>query len=62
MASGHTESPDSEFGWQINEQKIENKMTYAFWQTNKGIYCAVTLEEVVTVWIVVLARQLDILL
>jgi hypothetical protein len=25
MASGHTVSPDSEFGWQINERKIEKK-------------------------------------
>jgi hypothetical protein len=62
MASGHTESPDNEFGCQINGRKIENKSTYAFWQANKGIHCAVTLKEVVTVWIVVLAHQLDILL
>jgi hypothetical protein len=57
MASGHTE-----FGCQIEERKIENQKTYAFWQANKGIHCAVTLKEVVTVWIVVLAHQLDILL
>jgi hypothetical protein len=62
MASGHTEGPDREFGWQINERKIENKKTYAFWQTNNGIHSAVTLKEVVTVWIVILAHQLDILL
>jgi hypothetical protein len=62
MASGRTESLDSEFGWQIDKRKSENKITYAFWQTNNGIHCAVTLKEVVTVWIVVLAHQLDILL
>ena len=40
----------------------KSKTTYAFWQTNNGIHCAVTLEEVVTVWVVVLAHQLDSLL
>ena len=43
-------------------EKLKTKKTYAFWQTNKGIHCAVTLKKVVTVWIVVLAHQLDILL
>jgi len=62
MASGRTESPDSEFNRRINERKLKTIKTYAFWQTNKGIHCAVTLKKVVTVWIVVVAHQLDILL
>jgi hypothetical protein len=61
MASGHTESTDHEFGWNINEEKVDED-TYAVWQTNNGVHCAVTLKEVVTVWIVALAHQLDILL
>jgi hypothetical protein len=36
MASGHTESPDSEFGWQINEQKIENKNNIRFLADEQG--------------------------
>ncbi len=45
------------------ERKLKtNKKTYTLWQTNNGIHCAVTLKEVVTVWIVVLTHQLDILL
>jgi hypothetical protein len=62
MASGHTKNPDSKFRWQINQRKIENKKTYVVWQTNNGIHCAIALKEVVTVWIVVHAHQLDILL
>jgi hypothetical protein len=44
------------------KEKIENIKTYAFWQTNNGIHCAVTLKEVATIWIVALAHQLDILI
>jgi hypothetical protein len=62
MASDHTKNPDSKFRWHINKRIIENQKTYVVWQTNNGVHCAVTLEEVVTVWIVVLAHQLDILL
>ena len=40
--------------------KNEGK-TYTVRQTDNGIYCAVTLKEVVAVWIVVLAHELDIL-
>ncbi len=35
--------------------------TYAFWQTNNGIHWAIALEEVITIWIVVLAHELDFL-
>ena len=41
---------------------LKQKNTYAFWQTDNGIHCAVSLKEVVTVWIVVFAHQLDVLL
>jgi hypothetical protein len=58
MASGHTVSPHSEF--RLNENWKQK--TYAFWQTNNGIHWAVTLKELVTVWIVVHAHQLDVLL
>ena len=61
MEWSHTESPDSEFGWQINKLDIKNKKTYVFWETNNGIHCAVTLKELITVWIIVLAHDLDIL-
>jgi len=39
---------------------MKGKKIYAVWQTNNGVNCTATLEEVVTVWIVVLAHQLDI--
>ncbi len=58
MASDRTESQDSEFGWQIDEQKIK---AYVVRQTNNGIHCTVTLKQMVTVWIVVLAHELDTL-
>jgi hypothetical protein len=60
MASDRTESQDShgEFGWQIDEQKIK---AYTVRQTNDGIHCTITLKQVVTVCIVVLAHELDIL-
>jgi hypothetical protein len=45
-----------------SERKVKNRKTYAFWQTNNGIHCAVALKEVATVWIVALAHQLDILI
>ena len=44
-------------GISINE---EGK-TYAVQRTDNGIYCAVTLKEVVAVWIAVLAHELDML-
>ena len=40
---------------------MKNKITYGVRQTDNGIHCAVTLKEVVAVWIVVLAHELDIL-
>jgi hypothetical protein len=51
----------SSAGKSMNE-KLKSKITYTFWQANKGIHCTVTLKQVVTVWIVALALQLDILL
>ena len=36
MASGHTESPDSEFGQQINERKIGNKNNIRFLVDEQG--------------------------
>ena len=35
--------------------------TYAVWQMDNGIYCAITLKEVAAVWIVVLTHELNIL-
>ena len=40
---------------------MKNEKTYAVRQTDNGIHCAVTLKEVVAVWVVVLAHELDIL-
>jgi hypothetical protein len=40
---------------------MQNEKTYAVRQTDNGIHCAITLKEVVAVWIVVLAHELDIL-
>ena len=54
MDSGHTESPNNEFRWGIDEEK-----TYTFWQANNSIHCAAALKEMITVWIVVLAHELD---
>ena len=39
----------------------EEGKTYTVRQTDNGIYCATALKEVVAVWIVVLAHELDIL-
>jgi hypothetical protein len=36
MASGNTESPDSEFGWQTNERKIEIKNNIRFLADEQG--------------------------
>ena len=50
-------------GRSMNEIEKKKKMkTYTIWQTNNGVYCTTTLKEVVTVWVVVVAHQLDILL
>ena len=60
MDSGHTENPDCQFDWQINRRKSKKKKNiYVFWKTSDGIHCAVTLKELVTVWIVVLAHEPD---
>ena len=40
---------------------MKNEKTYAVRQTDNGIHCAITLKEMVTVWIIVLALELDIL-
>jgi hypothetical protein len=40
---------------------MKDEKTYAVRQTDNGIYCAVTLKEVIAVWIIVLAHELDIL-
>lgn len=48
----------------VSSQSVKNeknKQTYAVRQTNNGIHCAVSLKEVVAVWIVVLAHEMDIL-
>jgi len=45
----------------MNERKIII-ITYVVWHTNNGIHCAVTLKEVITVWVVVLAYNGNILL
>jgi hypothetical protein len=39
----------------------EEGKTYTVRQTDNGVHCAFTLKEVVAVWIVVLAHELDIL-
>ena len=45
-------------GMSMNENLITKK-TYAFWHTNNGVHCAVSLKELVAACVVVLAHELD---